>query len=178
MGDRSGGREPKGVSLKKSKKNPGASVAKAKKASLKAQGLTGGPLTSLPPPMPIFQDGLHFDCGAALLSRQFDKCRDRVIQCAYSEGKCQGLLLWFADIEKQQSLADICKTNSGVCYYATGVHPDNIDRTNKKFHEEWIEKVEELAKKAECLAVLSGKLQIIISNRNPYLNIPCRSKSF
>eukprot|EP00981_Chlorochromonas_danica_P011950 scaffold4358_cov177-Ochromonas_danica.AAC.4 len=122
MGDRSGGREPKGASLKKSKKNPGASAAKAKKASLKAQGLSNGPLTSLPPPIPLNQDGLYFDCGIALLSRQFDRDRDRVLQRAQGEG----------------------------------IHPDNIDRTNKKSHEEWLEKIEELGKRAECLAILSG----------------------
>ena len=49
MGDRSGGREAKGASLKKSKKNPGSTAAKAKKVASK--GLSG-PLTSLPPPQP------------------------------------------------------------------------------------------------------------------------------
>lgn len=155
MGDRSGGREPKGASLKKSKKNPGASAAKAKKASLKAPGPLK-PSTSLPPPLPANAEGLHFDCGVALLSRQFDRDRDRVIARAQSEGKSLGMLLWFADIEKQQAIADLSKVNSGVCYYATGVHPDNIDRTNKKSHEEWMEKTEELAKRSECLAILSG----------------------
>ena len=49
MGDRCGGREAKGASLKKSKKNPGSTAAKAKKVASK--GLSG-PLTSLPPPQP------------------------------------------------------------------------------------------------------------------------------
>lgn len=156
MGDRGGGREPKGASLKKSKKNPGAPAAKAKKASLKALGISAGPVCSAQAPAPIYGEELYFDCGAALLSRQFDRDRDRVLQRAQSEGHCMGLLLWFSDIEKQSNISDLCKTNSGFCYYATGVHPDNIDRTNKKSHDEWIEKTEELGKKAECIALLSG----------------------
>jgi Tat protein secretion system quality control protein TatD with DNase activity len=67
-----------------------------------------------------------------------------------------GLLHWFSDIEKQTAVSDLSKSNSGFVYYATGIHPDNIDRTNKKSHDEWLEKVEELGKKAECLALLTG----------------------
>lgn len=156
MGDRSGSREPKGASLKKSRKNPGASAAKQKKISLKALGVSSGPIASLPPPLPLYADNHYFDCGVALLSRQFDRDRDRVLQRAHADGHCMGMLVWFSDIEKQSSISDICKTNSGYCYYATGIHPDNIDRTNKKSHDEWLEKVEEMGKKAECLALLSG----------------------
>jgi len=65
-------------------------------------------------------------------------------------------MVWFADIEKQTAVADHCKTFSGACYFSTGIHPDNIDRTNKKSHEEWLQKVEELAKRAECISILSG----------------------
>ncbi len=92
----------------------------------------------------------------ALLSRQFDRDRDRVIARAKQEGNCCGMLLWFSDIEKQTTVADLCKTHSGACYFSTGIHPDNIDRTNKKSHEEWLEKVEELAKRSECIGILSG----------------------
>ena len=80
MGDRSGGREAKGASLKKSKKNPGrfllthslnpihsldltystrSTAAKAKKATSK--GLSG-PLTSLPPPQPGIYAFSHSPC--------------------------------------------------------------------------------------------------------------------
>lgn len=157
MGDRSGSREPKGASLKKSKKNPGASAAKAKKASLKALGLQSGPITSLPPPALSNEiEGGIFDCGVALLSRQFDRDRDRVIQRAQQEGKCLGMLIWFSDIEKQSQIADFCKSNSGVCYYATGIHPDNIDRTNKKSHDDWLKQVEELGRKSECISIMTG----------------------
>lgn len=157
MGDRSGSREPKGASLKKSKKNPGASAAKAKKASLKALGLQSGPITSLPPPALSNEiEGGIFDCGVALLSRQFDRDRDRVIQRAQQEGKCLGMLIWFSDIEKQSQIADFCKSNSGICYYATGIHPDNIDRTNKKSHDDWLKQVEELGRKSECISIMTG----------------------
>lgn len=157
MGDRSGSREPKGASLKKSKKNPGASAAKAKKASLKALGLQSGPVNSLPPPALVNDtEGGIFDAGVALLSRQFDRDRDRVIQRAFQEAKCFGMLTWFSDIEKQSQIADFCKSNSGICYFATGIHPDNIDRTNKKSHDDWLKQVEELGRKSECISILTG----------------------
>jgi hypothetical protein len=151
MGDRSGGRESKGTSLKKSKKNPGASAARVKTA---AKAPNAGPAMSLPPP-PLGNESF-FDSGVALLSRQFDRDRDRVIARAKQEDCC-GMLVWFADIEKQTAVADHCHTFSGSCYFSTGIHPDNIDRTNKKSHDDWLEKVEELAKRAECLAILSGE---------------------
>jgi hypothetical protein len=151
MGDRGGGREAKGASLKKSKKNPGGSAAKVKTAP---KAPNSGPAYSLTPPQP--GNELYFDSGVALLSRQFDRDRDRVVTRAKQDGNCCGMLLWFSDIEKQTVVADFCKTHSGTCYFSTGIHPDNIDRTNKKSHEEWLEKVEELAKKSECIGILSG----------------------
>jgi Tat protein secretion system quality control protein TatD with DNase activity len=152
MGDRSGGREPKGASLKKSKKNPGAPAAKVKKQPKLA---SSGPSTSLPPPMPT-GDELYFDCGAAILSRQFDRDRERMLIRAKTEGNCSVVISWFSDIEKQLMLADLCKVNTGFCYFVTGVHPDNIDGMNKKAHETWLEKTEELGKRAECVGIMSG----------------------
>lgn len=161
MGDRGGGREAKGSSLKKSKKNPGSTVAKAK--TLPKAPHSGGPAHSLVPPVP--GNELYFDAGVALLSRQYDRDRDRVVYRAKNDGgNCCGMLLWFSDIEKQSTLAEFCKTNSGLCYFSTGIHPNNIDRTNKKSHEEWLEKVEELAKKAECVGILSGIYTFIRNN--------------
>lgn len=151
MGDRGGGRESKGTSLKKSKKNPGASAARVKTA---AKVPNSGPSVSLPAPAPGFE--LFFDAGVALLSRQFDRDRERVIIRAKKDGDCCGMLVWFADIEKQTIVAEHCKAFSGSCYFSTGIHPDNIDRINKKSHEEWLAKVEDLAKQAECVAILSG----------------------
>lgn len=163
MGDRGGGRESKGTSLKKSKKNPGSTVAKAKTVP---KAPNSGPAHSQTPPVP--GNELYFDAGVALLSRQFDRDRDRVVFRAKNDGNCCGMLLWFSDIEKQSTLADFCKTHSGICYFSAGIHPDNIDRTNKKSHEDWLEKVEELAKRAECVGILSGKIQ---QNGLQYYNI-------
>lgn len=115
-----------------------------------------GPTFSLAPPAP--GNELYFDAGVALLSRQFDRDRERVVIRAKQDGNVCGMLLWFSDIEKQSVVADFCKAHSGICYFSTGIHPDNIDRTNKKSHEEWLERVEELAKKAECVGILSGWL--------------------
>lgn len=152
MGDRSGGREPKGASLKKSKKNPGAPAAKLKKAAIVKDDHSK--LYSLPPPLP--SSAPYFDCAIALLSRQFDRDRDRVILRAVQEGNCCGLLTWFADVEKQAQVAELCKENSGICYFATGIHPDNVEKTNKKCHDDWIAKIHDLSCRPECIALLSG----------------------
>ena len=44
----------------------------------------------------------------------------------------------------------------GHCYAICGVHPDNVDRTNKKNHDEWLQKIDELAHKSNCIGILSG----------------------
>lgn len=75
---------------------------------------------------------------------------------AKTEGNLSAIVTWFSDIEKQITLAELCKLNSGFCYYVTGVHPDNIDRTNKKSHESWISQTEDLARRPECLGILTG----------------------
>jgi TatD DNase family protein len=149
MGDRCGSRESKGTSLKKSKSNPGGTAAKKKKAAK----LTPSSLQSAMPPMP--KVGKYVDCGSAMLSRQFDRDRDRVLARAEADGVA-AVITWFSDVEKQSSLYDLCKASSGHCYFLSGVHPDNIDRTNKKSHEGWLEKVEDLARKAECVGILAG----------------------
>ena len=140
----------KGASLKKSKKNPGGVNARGKKA----EKVYSGPAESAVTPSPGPE--LYFDCGAALLSRQFERDRDRVLERARTDGNVAAIVLWFSDVEKQQLLADVCKDNSGLCYNVVGVHPDNIDKTNKRSHETWMLKVEELARKPECVGILSG----------------------
>ena len=150
MGDRGGGREAKGTSLKKSKKNPGSTVAKQKKAP-SAKGSVAP--TSLPPAPP--GSGQYFDAGCALLSRQFDRDRERVCLRAKEDG-LSAVLVWFSDVDKQQVIADTCKANLGLCYGIVGVHPDNIDRMNKKSHEDWLEKIEELGRRSEIVGILSG----------------------
>lgn len=150
MGDRRGSRESKGASLRKSKKNPGGRAAREK---TEAKARNSGTF-SAPAPEPDTE--LYFDTGVALLSRQFDRDRERVIARAKQDGDCCGMLVWFADIEKQSMVAELCKNFSGSCYFSTGIHPDNIARTNKKSHDEWLAKVEEHAKQAECVAILSG----------------------
>jgi TatD DNase family protein len=149
MGDRSGSREPKLSSLKKSKKNPGAPASRVKKVA-KAVPTS---LHSLQPPN--IRGGLYFDCSAALLSRQFDRDRDRVLSRAQSDNVC-AVIVWFSDIEKQQSLYELTQMQSGFCYMITGIHPDNIEKMNKKNHDVWFEKIEEIAKKPECVGIISG----------------------
>ena len=151
MPDRGGGREVKGTVKNASKKNPGSKVAKAKKAAPAA-----APLPSTKPFPPAPRAGAHFDCGAALLSRQFDRDRDRVLERAGADGQCSGVLVWFSDVDKQAALADLCAQHKGLLYLVAGVHPDNIDRTNKRSHEGWLKQVEELSLRPECLGLLSG----------------------
>lgn len=67
-----------------------------------------------------------------------------------------GIIGWFSDIEKQSGLSELCKSNLGNLYCVIGIHPDNVDRTNKKSHEGWLEKVEELGRRQECVGILSG----------------------
>ena len=43
-----------------------------------------------------------------------------------------------------------------IIILCVGIHPDNIDKTNKKVHDGWLVKVEECAKESECVAVLTG----------------------
>ena len=104
-GDRGGGRESKGSSLKL--KNPG--VEKKNKKVAKAD--TGLPTATAPPP-PL-GEGANLDCGVALISRQFDRDRDRVIQRSRDEGDVCAMLLWSSDWEKQEAVAKLCAERRG-----------------------------------------------------------------
>ncbi len=68
MGDRGGGREVKGSSLKVSKKNPGSVAAKAKKSTAVVQIEKVKSAHA-----PIAGEGLFVDTGCVILSRQFDR---------------------------------------------------------------------------------------------------------
>lgn len=153
MPDRSGGRESKGASLKQSKKNPGGVAARGKKQ--KVEYVPGSKPKTPPTPPSAGAAGKYFDCNAALLSRQFDADRDRTIQRARQEA-LSGIICWFADIGKIDELAALCETNPGFLYYLAGVHPDNVDRTNKKLHDGWMIKVDEFARNGNCVGLLSG----------------------
>jgi len=151
MPDRGGGREPKNASLRTSKKNPGANT---KSTSVTKVAECKGTVTSATPPIPGL--GSHFDCGVALLSRLFDRDRPRMLQRARAEAEVAAIVCWSSDVAKQQELADLCKEDPSMCYFATGVHSDNVDKTNKKMHESWLTKTEELALLPECVAVLAS----------------------
>ena len=151
MPDRGGGREPKNASLRTSKKNPGANT---KSSSVTKVAECKGPVTSATPPIPGL--GSHFDCGVALLSRLFDRDRPRMLQRARTEAEVAAIVCWSSDVAKQQELADLCKEDPSLCYFATGVHSDNVDKTNKKMHESWLAQTEELALLPECVAVLAS----------------------
>jgi Tat protein secretion system quality control protein TatD with DNase activity len=98
---------------------------------------------------------MFVDCSCALMSRLFDRDRDRVIERA-KQSDVGIVVCWISDIEKLESLADTCRSYSGTAYFIAGIHPDNIDRTNKKLHDSWLERVEELSKRAECVGLLAG----------------------
>lgn len=150
MGDRSGGRESKGSSLKASKKNPGSVVAKAKKAKVE---YVAGSKVKLPPPQPL--QGKYFDMCCAVLSRQYDTDRDRILTRAVLDG-VSGIVCWFADIDKLETLTEFCRANKSLCYFLAGIHPDSIDRTNKKLQDAWLLKIDEFARDPECIGLLSG----------------------
>ena len=149
MGDRGGGREVKGASLRTSKKNPGAASARTKKEA----GETV--LVNLPPP--ASGPGAHVDCGAALISRLFDRDRDRMLQRTRAEGDVSAVVVWSSDVSKQQSLADLCKEHEGLCYFVVGFHPDNVGRGAANNQDKtWVKAAEEMAMRPECVGVLSG----------------------
>jgi Tat protein secretion system quality control protein TatD with DNase activity len=148
-GDRGGGRENKKASLKTSKKNPGAAhkFQQGTKAST-------GPIISLPPPHP--GDGLFMDCGAALLSRLFDRDRDRVLQRAREDSQLGAVVAWTPDTTKQKELADLCKEYSGFLYFLVGIHPESVGRTNNESVKSWAENAEKLTVRPQCVGILSG----------------------
>ena len=153
MPDRSGGREAKGSSLKKSKSNPGCTVAKKKTVPTNDANLLSVVGSAAVPKM-LSKDP-YIDCASALMSRQFDRDRDRVLSRAKEDGCC-AIIEWFSDIEKQDVMADLAKAHSGFLYFVTGIHPNNVDRTNKKSHDGWLDKVNLLGRRAECVGLLSG----------------------
>jgi len=150
MGDRGGGREGKGISLKNSKKNPGSKVAKAKKAPKDEHDSKKKGASS-----PVVGVGSMVDCGSALLSRQFERDRDRVITRAGEQG-VGPILCWFADVQKQEDLQALIQPYKGQLYLVAGVHPDNISRTNKAAHDTWISSIKMLARDNECVGIISG----------------------
>jgi len=150
MGDRGGGREPKGASLRTSKKNPGCSAGKAKTAG---SGDIVDVKSSLEPP--VLAAGQYFDAGAALLSRQFDVDRTRIILRAQNDGVC-GMLCWCANIQKLDEMAELAKDYPGVVYFLTGAHPDNIDKSTRKINDDWLKRAELAARAGTCLGVSAG----------------------
>jgi len=159
MGDRGGGREVKGASLRTSKKNPGRTGRS--KTSLET-AVVHTYEVSLPPPAVTCQAAaLNFDCGVALLSRQFDRDREKVLQRARTEGSVAGMVLWSSNFENQEAVAALCKAERGtgqaaMCYFVCGVHPDNVSKSNMDRDSKWIQKIQELACASECVGVLSG----------------------
>ena len=89
-------------------KNPGSSVCKAKKAPTTAEN--SSPI-SLNAPV-LITKGPYIDCSCAILSRQFDRDRDRVLARSVEDGVA-AVLVWFSDVNKQQTISDLCKANSG-----------------------------------------------------------------
>jgi Tat protein secretion system quality control protein TatD with DNase activity len=146
MGDRSGGREAKGSSLKKSKSNPGSTVALKQKAKSLVQ--TRAALSS------IFEEVKYIDNAVALASRLFEHDRDRMLKRGTDEGVVS--IAWCNDMEKLPVIAEIGKDNSGTVYFLSGIHPDNVDRANKKASDIWLEKTSEYCCRSECIGVLSG----------------------
>jgi Tat protein secretion system quality control protein TatD with DNase activity len=149
--DRGGGREAKGASLRRSKKNPGAAAARAKTEAKGSQ-----PATKVYAERPDFGNGNVMDCAVAVLSRKFDADRDRLLDRARDEAKCVAVLTWCGEVERQEALVQYCCDYPGRAFCAVGVHPDNVDRTNKKAHQGWIETTESIARSPTCVAVLTG----------------------
>ena len=145
----------------------------SKSATAKGKEFTATPMiatqtfsvTSLTSPR-LTVGGPFVDCGCALLSRQFDSDREEVIDRAKDQG-CSSIITWFSDIDKQSQVSEMADRYNGYVYSLIGVHPDNIDKTNKKLHANWLTKTEELARKSTCVGILTG-LNLGRENTNVY----------
>ncbi|KAH9598863.1 hypothetical protein LSM04_002962 [Trypanosoma melophagium] len=88
--DRGGGRESKGGSLRRSKKNPGASAARKASAARQPQHAT-----RVPPTMPSFTDKeQHIDAAIAILARKLEVDRDVLMARASQESGVAAILTW------------------------------------------------------------------------------------
>lgn len=113
-----------------------------------------GSKVKLPPPV-LESVGPHFDNTVALLSRQYDRDRERIIERARAAGVC-GMMCWHPDLDKCEEMMKLCMTNNALCYYMIGIHPDNISRTNKTLQDAWHLKIDEFSRERHCIAVYSG----------------------
>ncbi|KPA73421.1 hypothetical protein ABB37_09865 [Leptomonas pyrrhocoris] len=136
--DRGGGREAKGTSLRRSKKNPGAAATRNKGAHKKyvtpTTRATPAPPAACGPFIQRLADAtdaataanacvdvwkaacdavasgtaLHVDTAVALLSRKLEDDQEGVFRRAVEEGKLAGALCWSVEVEKQATLLDTC----------------------------------------------------------------------
>jgi Tat protein secretion system quality control protein TatD with DNase activity len=72
------------------------------------------------------------------------------------EHGCGAIIAWTSEYDKQQILSTLAKDRPGILYAMTGIHPDNVDKTNKKLHADWLKAIEELGKAPACIALLTG----------------------
>eukprot|EP00759_Apiculatamorpha_spiralis_P020765 PhF_6_TR26060/c0_g1_i2/m.36731 len=152
--DRGGGRESKKGSLRRSTKNPGAPAARQKMAPTAEKCVIFKPRAMLK--RTNFAVTPAIDFGAALLSRQFDTDREDVMRRSGDDGCCAAVVMWSSAIDKQSELVQFAShTYEGICYCVVGVHPDNIDRTNKRQQEQWVESIEEHLTHSVCVGILS-----------------------
>ncbi len=127
-------------------------MAKAKRAPTEVASVTIKSRVAASKPK---YDKLYFDNSCAILSRQFENDRDRCIQRAI-DGEVSAMVCWCSDLDKLEKLLAYCQLNAKYCYFIAGIHPDNIERTNKKLHDSWVEKIENSAKHGECVGILTG----------------------
>ncbi|RNF26999.1 TatD-related deoxyribonuclease [Trypanosoma conorhini] len=162
--DRGGGREAKGASLRRSKKNPGAAAARKASATKQQQQ----PTTRVPPtPPPFLQGRQHIDAAVAILARRLEVDRDALMGRAAQESGVAAALTWCVDFGRQEALIEFCRQHNttasaasaegdGRLYCLVGVHVNNVDRMHKKQQETWVESVASWGKHPEVLGVLSG----------------------
>ncbi|KAH8605527.1 putative TatD related DNase [Trypanosoma vivax] len=164
--DRGGGREAKGASLRRSKKNPGAPAARqASSAKVNQQQQPAVRMTPVPPP--IGGTFNNIDASVCILSRKLGGDHQELMLRAAQESEVAAALTWCGIFEQQEMLIDACRHHNatvpsansdtaGRLYCTVGVHVNSVDRTHKQQHEKWLESVCEMARNSEVLAVLSG----------------------
>ncbi len=94
------------------------------------------------------------DCGCNLLSRRFEADQEKIIQRAVKTG-VESMIVYCNDFEKQEAIALLSQTNTGVIYSCIGIHPDNIKRNDKTFASRLTD-IKDWSLKSETVAILSG----------------------
>eukprot|EP00741_Cyanophora_paradoxa_P012425 tig00020610_g12004.t1 len=149
--DRGGGREGKGKSLRKNKQ-----AIEALKKQARHDAVAKIATSPAPPPLLVLERGRALvDCACNLLNRAFENDQLKILNRARSSG-VEAIVLSTTDFDKLEEQMTLAKQNAGQLYCAVGIHPDAVKRTNDKLTEQRMEKLQELVRRSEAVALVCG----------------------